>query len=177
MIECLFCSYVSGKDQRVNIVYEDDLVLAMMAPAPANPGHVWITPRQHIERLAEMDEQTGMQMFRVAMRMQRAIERSGIRCEGSYLSLAEGEGSFQIVPHIYMDVVPRYRWDRYYVLAVIDRPYSRPDELYRTLFDDRIRRWADDLRRSHDEELSPEKIDELAAKIRDSYKTIWGSSQ
>lgn len=140
MIDCLFCSYVSGKDQRVSIVYQDELVLVMMSPGQANPGHVLITPKQHIGRLEEMPEETGMHMFKIAMRMQRAIEKSGIKCEGTYLDLAEGTGTFQIVPHIYMNLVPRFRWDRYYVRAVIDQPYADPDALLRWLVEDRVRR-------------------------------------
>lgn len=46
MINCLFCSLVSGNDQPVSIVYQDELVLAMMSPTQANPGHALITPKQ-----------------------------------------------------------------------------------------------------------------------------------
>jgi histidine triad (HIT) family protein len=71
----MFCAFVSGREPAA-VVYQDELVLAMMAPGPANPGHMLITPAQHIERLAEMSEKSGMHMFRTAMRMQRAIENS-----------------------------------------------------------------------------------------------------
>ena len=177
MIECLFCSCVSGKEQRVHIVYQDDLVLAMMSPGQANPGHVLIMPKQHIERLLEMSEETGMHLFRIAMRIGRAIEKSGIRCEGSYLDLAEGAGAFQIGAHIYLNLVPRFNWDRYYARAVIDRPYSDPDALLRTLVEDRIRRWRGESEDTHVDEISPEELEELAARIRDTYTEIWGSSQ
>ena len=173
MIDCLFCSFVSGKDQRVSIVYQDELVLVMMSPTQANPGHVLIAPKQHVERLGQMPEASGMHMFKIAMRMQRAIEKAGVKCEGTYLSLAEGEASFQ-APHIYMDVVPRFRWDRYYVKAVIDRPYDDPDALLRWLVEERVRRWPGERPRALADECSPEMLDELAPRIRDSYAAIWG---
>lgn len=174
---CLFCSCVSGKEQRVHIVYQDNLVLAMMPPGQANPGHVLIMPKAHIERLAEMSEETGMHLFRIAMRLQRAIEKSGIKCEGTYLDLAEGAGAFQIGTHIYLNLVPRFRWDRYYVKAVIDRPYADPDALLRTLVEDRIRRWRGESEDTHADEVSLEELDELAERIRDSYTAIWSDSQ
>jgi histidine triad (HIT) family protein len=173
MIDCLFCSFVSGKDQRVSIVYQDEVVLVMMSPRQANPGHVLIVPKQHIERFGQMPEAAGMQMFRIAMRMQRAIEKAGVKCEGTYLSLAEGEASF-CAPHLCMDVVPRFRWDQYYVKAVIDRPYDDPDALLRWLAEERVRRSQVERLRALGDECSPEIVEELAVRIRDSYASIWG---
>lgn len=176
MINCVFCDFVTGKDRTASIVYRDDIVLAIMATGPANPGHLLITPTEHIERLAQMSEETGMHMFRIAMRLHRAIEKSGIKCEGTYLDLAEGTGAFRIVPHIYMDLVPRFRRDPYYVRAMIDRPYDDPEALLRRLAEDRIRRWRGEAPREYEDQDSPEALDELAAKIRDSYSAIWGRS-
>ena len=174
-IDCLFCAYVSGREPAA-VVYRDELVLAMMAPGPANPGHVLITPVQHIERLGGMSEEAGMHLFRIAMRMQRAIENSSIRCEGTYLVLAEGVGAFQIVPHIYFDLVPRFPRDRYWMLATIDRPYARPDALLDRLFDDRAQGRPGESRRADEIESSPARINDLAAQIRESYAAIWGGS-
>ena len=123
-MDCFICRYVSGREF-AEVVYSDDLVFAMMSPSPANPGHVLILPAQHIERLGEMTEEGALHLFTLAMRMQRAIEKSSIKCDGMYLALAEGEGTFQIVPHIYVDLVPRFRYDRYWMLATIDEPYAR----------------------------------------------------
>lgn len=175
MTDCIFCSYVAGREP-ATVVYKDDLVHAIMAPAQANPGHLLITPTQHVERLAQMSEEAGMHLFRIAMRMQRAIDSSGIKCDGTYLSLAEGEGAFQIVPHIYMDLVPRFRHDQYWILATIDRPYARPDALLHRLFDDRVWRFVGEARRAREVDSSPGRIDDLAAQIRDSYAAMWGRS-
>lgn len=175
MNDCLFCSIVSGEDRRASIVYQDDLVLAMIAQGAANPGHVLILPREHIERLAALGEETGMQMFRIAMRLQRAIEKAGAGCEGTYIDLAEGVGTFQMMPHIYMNLVPRFEWDRYYALAVIDSPYDDPAALFRKLAEDRARRWRGETPTASFNDSS-ESADEWAARIRDSYAAIWGSS-
>lgn len=76
----------------------------------------------------------------------------------------------------YMDLVPRFRHDRYRILATIDRPYARPDALLHRLFDDRVQRWLAEARRANEVDSSPERIDEVAAEIRDSYAAMWGCS-
>lgn len=176
MVDCLFCSIASGQEKRASIVYQDELVLVIMSPRQANPGHVLITPAAHIERLQELPEETGMHMFKIAMRMQRAIEKAGIKCEGTYLGLAAGSGSFQMIPHIYMDLIPRFSWDDYYTRALIDEPYADPDALLRWLAEERTRLWTRRRPRALADETSAEVLDELAGRIRESYAAIWGSS-
>jgi histidine triad (HIT) family protein len=175
-MNCPFCSFISGRDRRVGVAYQDEMVLVMMSPGQANPGHLLIMPKQHIERLSEMPEEVAAHLFKIAVRMRRAIEASGIRCEGSYLSAAEGEGSFQMDGHFYLELVPRFRRDRYYVRAIIDRPHADPDSLLRKLFEDRRRRSLDDGSYEGGIETTQEELDELAASIRRSYEAIWGSA-
>jgi diadenosine tetraphosphate (Ap4A) HIT family hydrolase len=131
-------------------------------------------PKQHIERLSEMPEEVAMHLFKIAVRMRRAIEASGIRCEGSYLSAAEGEGSFQMDGHFYLELVPRFRWDWYYTSAVIDRPHADPYSLLRKLFEDRRRCNFDDALLEGAVETRSENLDEIASRIRIAYEAIWG---
>ena len=56
-------------------------------------------------------------VYRVAHRMARALRRSGLRCEGVNLFLADGEAAFQEVPHVHMHVFPRYHGDSYRIDA------------------------------------------------------------
>jgi len=170
-MDCFICRYVSGREF-AEVVYSDDVVFAMMSPSPANPGHVLILPAQHIERLGEMTEEGASHLFTIAMRMQRAIEKSSIKCDGMYLALAEGEGTFQIVPHIYVDLVPRFRHDRYWMLATIDEPYARPAALFERLLSDRARDKAG-ARSFYEAEARPERISAIAAQIREAYAAIW----
>lgn len=47
MNECIFCDIVAGK-ACASVVYEDDIVIAIMTIAPVNPGHVMVIPKNHI---------------------------------------------------------------------------------------------------------------------------------
>jgi histidine triad (HIT) family protein len=110
MADCIFCDIVEGRLPK-SLVYEDGAALAFMDIQPINPGHVLVIPREHFALMSDMDEATGAHLFRVAMRVQEAIRRSGVRCEGINLFLADGEAAGQEVFHVHLHVFPRYTGD------------------------------------------------------------------
>lgn len=107
---CVFCDIVRGTAQS-SIVYEDSSVVAFMDIQPVNRGHVLVVPRTHAAHLADMDIETGAQLFRVGMALSSAVRQSGGRCEGVNLFLADGEAAGQDVFHVHLHVIPRYRGD------------------------------------------------------------------
>src|SRR5262245_33223325 len=116
MDECVFCEIVAGRVPS-SVVYEDETALAFMDIQPVNPGHLLIIPRQHASFLVDLHEATGAHLFRVAMRMAEALRRSGIRCEGVNLFLADGEAAFQEVFHVHLHVFPRFAGDPFKIEA------------------------------------------------------------
>jgi len=108
--ECIFCRIGKGVAP-ASIVYSDAQVLAFMDILPVNPGHVLIVPKVHAAQLSDLSEETGAQMFRVAMRISKGLRRSSIKCEGVILLLADGEVAGQEVPHVHLHVIPRYAGD------------------------------------------------------------------
>lgn len=87
--ECVFCRVVDGTVESSR-VYEDDEVLAFMDIQPVTDGHLLVIPKRHAPDLADLDEQLGMSMFRIAQRLAAALRRSGLPCEGVNLFLADG---------------------------------------------------------------------------------------
>ena len=116
MSECVFCDIVAGKSP-ASVVYQDEVVIAIMTIGPINPGHVMVMPKKHIPYMADMDEDTGMHLFKITMRMERAVRRSGVRCEGTNLFLADGEAASQDVFHLHMHVFPRFKGDSFRIDA------------------------------------------------------------
>lgn len=110
MEDCVFCRIV-GNVVQASIVYSDDRVLAIMDIQPVNPGHMLVIPKVHAMRLAELEEKTGAQMFRIAIQAAEGLRRSGLRCEGINLHLADGEAAGQEVLHVHLHVIPRFRED------------------------------------------------------------------
>ena len=110
MNNCVFCDILSG-DLPSSVVFEDELVCAFMDIQPVNPGHVLIVPKQHVILLADLHEETGGHMFRIAQRIAVALRRSGVKCEGVNLFLADGEAAGQEVFHVHLHVLPRFAGD------------------------------------------------------------------
>ena len=116
MSDCVFCDLVAGKGES-SVVYEDDALVALMDLNPVNPGHVLVIPRRHAPLMSDLDEEAGAHAFRIAMRMQQAIRRSGVECEGINLFVADGEAAFQDVFHFHLHVIPRFTGDSFTIDA------------------------------------------------------------
>jgi histidine triad (HIT) family protein len=107
---CIFCDIVRG-DAPATVVYADDQAMAFMDIRPVNPGHLLVVPRAHATYLADLASETGGRLFRVGMKLAAAVRRSGVRCDGVNLFLADGEVAGQEVFHVHLHVIPRFRGD------------------------------------------------------------------
>jgi len=132
--DCRLCQLIDGRLASTS-PYEDESVYTLMDYQPVNPGHVLVVPRVHVALLDDLDEEVGAAMFRVGHRMSRALRRSGLRCEGVNLFLADGESAFQEVPHVHLHVFPRFVGDPFRIDA--DWRIRPPEELEQSA--DRLR--------------------------------------
>jgi len=108
--DCVFCKILSG-ELEVSMVYQDDRCSAFMDIQPVNPGHTLVVPNRHASNLAELDEEEGAQLFRVAQPIAAALRKSGVKCEGVNFFLADGEAAGQEVFHVHLHILPRYVGD------------------------------------------------------------------
>jgi len=150
MKNCIFCKIVAGKGP-ASVVYEDKTIMALMTIAPANPGHVLVITKKHFLALASMEEKMGMYLFKITTRVADAIRKSGLRCEGINLFLADGEPQQEIL-YLHMHVIPRFQRDGFRIPADHGSRPSR-EELDKT---------ADEIRRAYQWLWKPE---EHVAKV------------
>ena len=83
MSDCLFCGIVDGKI-KVNVVYQDDAVVAFKDIAPKAPVHILIIPRKHLASVSDIAEQDRAligEIFQVAAKLahEHGIAESGYR--------------------------------------------------------------------------------------------------
>ncbi len=107
---CVFCEIVAGRAP-ASVVFEDGVATCLMDIQPVNPGHVLVIPRRHVPNLSDVDDDLGAHVFKLALRVQAAIRRSGLRCEGVNLFVADGASAGQDVFHFHLHVVPRFDGD------------------------------------------------------------------
>jgi len=145
MQECVFCQIVAGESP-ASIFYEDEIALGFMTIGPVTTGHAMIIPRQHATYLADLDEETGRHLWTITQRTAAAIRKSGVRCEGINLFLADGEAAFQEIFHLHMHVFPRYAGDPFKLVVDWDVKPSR------------------------------EELNQAAQQIRSAYDRLWDGS-
>lgn len=117
---CLFCA-IAAREAEASIVYEDEMVVAFMDLNPVTPGHLLVVPREHAVGLDDLDISTGAQVWSTGQLMGRALRRSGLRCEGVNLFVADGEAAFQEIFHFHLHVFPRYAGDGFTIDARWER--------------------------------------------------------
>jgi histidine triad (HIT) family protein len=109
-IDCVFCKIVA-QQLPANIIYEDEEIIALLDIRPINPGHTLVIPKEHTASLEQLDSKLGGRLFQIAGRIATALRKSGIRCEGINVWLADGKAAFQEIPHIHIHVIPRFEGD------------------------------------------------------------------
>lgn len=110
MADCVFCKIVSG-EYTSSKIYEDDSILAFMDIQPVNEGHILITPKKHVELIADLDDETSAKMMKLAKRINIALRKSGVKLEGVNYFLADGEAGGQEVFHTHLHIYPRFNGD------------------------------------------------------------------
>lgn len=108
--DCVFCRIVEGHAP-ASMVYRDSVCCAFMDIRPINVGHVLVIPLQHAAGLSDLPAAAGAHMFRIGQRIAAALRRSGHRCQGINLFLADGQVAGQEVFHVHLHVIPRYAGD------------------------------------------------------------------
>lgn len=111
-VDCVFCGVVAGSEP-ASFVHRDSHLVAFMANAPVNPGHLLVIPREHSASVRDLSPDLAAALFRAAQRLGNALRASKLRCEGLNLFLADGEVASQLVPHVHLHVIPRFAGDRF----------------------------------------------------------------
>jgi histidine triad (HIT) family protein len=70
-------------------------------------NHPVVTPKRHIPDIFTLDEATGALVKRAAIRVARAV-KAGLRCEGVYLTQANGVAAGQDTFHFHLHIYPRW---------------------------------------------------------------------
>jgi len=103
--DCLFCKMGAG-DIPVDMVYEDNLVFAIMDIAPRAPKHFLIVPKQHIESARSLDEGVHDALLaRMVAVANQLAEQAGVKDNGFRLTFNVGDDGGQTIYHLHMHVL------------------------------------------------------------------------
>ena len=114
--DCIFCKILEGKAE-VSLVAKNDYVTAFMDLHPIQEGHTLVIPNKHFQWFQEIEPIYLEEMFKMAQKVQSAILKSDIKCDGTNFFLSDGEVAGQEVMHSHLPMGfshggGLYEWER-----------------------------------------------------------------
>lgn len=110
MDACIFCRILRGEAE-ASIVHREAGCTALMTIEPVTEGHVLVVPDAHHVDIRDLPPETAGNMFRLAQKVARAYDATGIRCEGVNVVMCNGAVAGQTVFHAHIHVNPRFAGD------------------------------------------------------------------
>jgi len=107
--QCPFCMIEAGKIP-AKLVYEDDMVKAVLDINPANKGHIIVFPRKHYQFLFTIPDNEVARLFQVANKLSKVVFEI-VGAQGTNIFAANGQAAGQNAPHVLVHVIPRFEND------------------------------------------------------------------
>ncbi|MGH1567112.1 MAG: HIT family protein [Nitrosopumilus sp.] len=105
-MNCIFCDILNGK-RDANFLYQDDFHVAFLDKYPIDVGHSLIIPRNHHERITDMDSKDVGNIFSIVPKIAKAV-LDGTGADAFSLGQNNGRAAKQIIPHVHIHIIPRY---------------------------------------------------------------------
>ena len=106
-MKCKVCELIQKKKR---MVYEDDKIMALLAPKPCAVGHIWIVPKKHAPILEQIPDFVVANMFSKANKLSMiCFENLGV--QGTNILIQNGVAAGQSNDHCILHVIPRQEND------------------------------------------------------------------
>lgn len=88
-----------------DIVYEDDLTLALRDIKPGAPIHILIVPKKPIPRIAEAKPEDHQLLGHLLLKAAEIAEKAGLKQNGYRLVINNGPDAGESVPHLHLHIL------------------------------------------------------------------------
>ena len=109
MPNCIFCKIIS-KEIPCYKVYEDAQTIAFLDIQPQAQGHTVVIPKKHGETVFDFEEQA-LQTVMSAIRKVMVSIDTKLHPDGFNVGWNHNAVGGQVVPHLHIHVIPRYKGD------------------------------------------------------------------
>lgn len=103
---CVFCRIVDDAAP-ARVVRETEATLAFLDTNPLAPGHTLVVPKDHRERIADMDHDLAAEVFDEVRELVPRAE-AAVDADGTTVGVNDGGAAGQEVPHVHVHIVPRF---------------------------------------------------------------------
>ena len=108
-MDCIFCKIVAGEIPAVKVL-DEELVVAFMDINPSSKGHMLVVPKNHAENIFEIPESDLTALIKAVKRCAKAVKEA-LNAEGITILQLNGKASDQIVSHLHIHIIPRWKND------------------------------------------------------------------
>jgi len=108
-MDCIFCKIVAGEIPAVTVLDEESVV-AFMDINPSSKGHLLVVPKNHAENIFEISE-SDLATLIIAVKRCAKAAKEALKAEGITILQLNGKASDQIVPHLHIHIIPRWKND------------------------------------------------------------------
>ncbi len=106
-MNCLDCEKIIMEK---NLVYEDDIVSALLNDKPCTAGHLVLIPKQHSAIMEQLPDQILEYMLLIANKLSVALF-DVLNCHGTNILIQNGVSAGQKTNHMMMHIIPRIEND------------------------------------------------------------------
>ena len=96
---------IVAREIPAQIVFEDDLVLAIRDISPQAPTHVLIFPKAVIPRIAEATPENHKVLGHLLLKAAEVAEKVGLKKDGYRLVINNGPNGGETVPHLHCHIL------------------------------------------------------------------------
>ncbi len=107
--KCILCNTVEGKT-KLEKVYDDGKVTAVVHPRGAAVGHVFVFPNKHYQIFEQIPDYEAGHLFDVVNKISIAVFEA-LEVQGTNIILQNGVAAGQEIPHVCVHIIPRKEGD------------------------------------------------------------------
>ena len=106
MANTVFSKIIAGQIP-CHQVYEDDKVLAFLDVSPLSEGHTLVIPKEEVDTLDKLSEESAAAIGRVLPRISRAVLQATGATDFNVLQ-NNGAAAHQAVFHVHFHIIPKF---------------------------------------------------------------------
>lgn len=107
---CIFCKIIN-KEIPSQIIFEDDICLAILDINPATQGHILLMPKEHYMMMPMVPDQVLGHLTVISKYLGDLIKETFPESTDSTIYIANGAAAGQQSQHFMSHVIPRYEHD------------------------------------------------------------------
>jgi Diadenosine tetraphosphate (Ap4A) hydrolase and other HIT family hydrolases len=106
MDDCLFCKLAQHQIQSA-IIYEDEMIAAILDIHPIAPGHTFIIPKEHFFSVLDLNQKYFSPLWEGIIKVEKMLTNA-FHPDGFTIGINQGRSAGQAIDHLHIHIIPRF---------------------------------------------------------------------